>query len=385
MSRKKKSAVRVRKYGTKSNYSLKNLEEALEKIKTGKMSQRNAAIHYKIPRSTIKYKLKGQHSKPIGKPITFSESEENVFLCHITALADLGIPVGMHDVRLIIKKYLDDEGKTVKAFKNNMPGWDWGKHFLDRHPDIKQRIAHNVVAGKSVSVEQIQKYIEEREESEKKTKKSTTKRRRPVESKHGKAKMAKTSHHIDDPQPSRSGQKICVNAANENVNNYEEEDDDENSLNDGNIYSDTEELEEKEEYRRTVEECEERLQEAEIMQEEEMGLDRAHEEHYTIEIFEVIDGTLKLETVNMVKAVGLFCIINYEGTLYPGRITLANHPKYKVSVMQKADEGWIWPASVQIYSVNDANIIRMLNDTNIQRKNDYYAIEDDFLTMEWGD
>lgn len=102
MGRKKTTAVGVRKYGTKSNYSEKKLEEALDKIKNCKMSQRDAAKFYKIPRSTLKYKLKGQHTKPVGKPIALSDSEENIFLSHIIALADLGIPIGMHDVRFII-------------------------------------------------------------------------------------------------------------------------------------------------------------------------------------------------------------------------------------------------------------------------------------------
>lgn len=117
MGRKKKSAVGVRKYGMKSNYSQIDLNEALDKIKTCKLSQREAAKLYKIPRSTIKYKLKGEHNKPVGKPIALSQSEEAIFISHIVTLADLGIPIGMHDVRVIIKKYLDDVKKTIKQFK----------------------------------------------------------------------------------------------------------------------------------------------------------------------------------------------------------------------------------------------------------------------------
>lgn len=123
MGRKKKYTVGVRRYGTKNNYSQKDLDEALDKIKTCKLSQRDAAKLYKIPRSTLQYILKGQHTKTAGKPIALSDSEEKVFVSHIVAFADLGIPVGMHDVKIIIKKYLDDQGKSIKQFKNNLIGW----------------------------------------------------------------------------------------------------------------------------------------------------------------------------------------------------------------------------------------------------------------------
>ncbi|CAK1578849.1 unnamed protein product [Parnassius mnemosyne] len=91
-----KSAAGVRRYGTKSNYSQKDLDEALDKIKTCKLPQMEAANLFKIPRSTLKYKLKGQHNKLVGKPIALLESEEELFISHIVTLADLRTPVGMN-------------------------------------------------------------------------------------------------------------------------------------------------------------------------------------------------------------------------------------------------------------------------------------------------
>jgi len=39
------------------------------------MSQRSASDHFKIPRSTIKNKLKNDHGKSVGRPTVFSREE----------------------------------------------------------------------------------------------------------------------------------------------------------------------------------------------------------------------------------------------------------------------------------------------------------------------
>lgn len=65
------------------------------------------------------------------------------------------------------------------------------------------------------------------------------------------------------------------------------------------------------------------------------------EETYIIERFEVKDdGNLEVELVDSAsKTVDRYCFVNYEGTLFLGRIAMAAHSNYKVHVMQKAEEG----------------------------------------------
>lgn len=47
---------------------------------------------------------------------------------------------------MIIKSYLNKEGKTIKKFKNgDTPGKDWCYNFLDRHVDkLTQRLSQNI-------------------------------------------------------------------------------------------------------------------------------------------------------------------------------------------------------------------------------------------------
>lgn len=134
----------TRQYGLKSNYTVETINEALEKIKSGAMTQREAARIYKIPRSTLKYKLQGKHDKKTGRPPVFSSEEENLFIQHILAVSELGLPVSLYDVRCIVKQYLDKSKRNVPTFSNNMPGWEWGKLFLERHNVFSAKLAVNI-------------------------------------------------------------------------------------------------------------------------------------------------------------------------------------------------------------------------------------------------
>ena len=50
-------------------------------------------------------------------------------------MGNWGFPLGKADLRALVKSYFDSHGKTVISFKNNNPGRDWVRGFLDRHKD----------------------------------------------------------------------------------------------------------------------------------------------------------------------------------------------------------------------------------------------------------
>lgn len=145
MPRKKKvPEPGTRRYGSKSNYTLAVLEECLEKVRSGILSAYAAAKEYKIPINTIKNKIKNRHIEKVGRPTALLEEEENIIKDHVMVLADSGIPIGIDDVTLIIQRYLNSTNRKVKVFKNNRPGWEWGKLFLERHQDLKATLGHNI-------------------------------------------------------------------------------------------------------------------------------------------------------------------------------------------------------------------------------------------------
>nr|CAH7745020.1 unnamed protein product [Callosobruchus chinensis] len=54
------------------------------------------------------------------------------------------MPVSLQDVQVIVRDYLNTVKKKIPVFKNNLPGWEWGKLFISRHPNLKQKVAHDI-------------------------------------------------------------------------------------------------------------------------------------------------------------------------------------------------------------------------------------------------
>lgn len=152
-----------RKPGSRSyaDYSLEKLQLCLDAIRDGSMTQRRAAEYFKIPRSTIKNKLKNKFPSKPGHPTIFCETEESAFAAHIIQLSEFGFPVDELDFRFVVKAYLSSQGRTVKNFQNNMPGRDWTKLYLKRHPELSVRFAANIKKVRAgVNEKMITEYIE---------------------------------------------------------------------------------------------------------------------------------------------------------------------------------------------------------------------------------
>jgi hypothetical protein len=116
----------------------------LEAVQSGQMSQRRASAHFKICRSTVKNKFKKKFAGKPGHPNVFTEEEEKAFASHIHKILEYGFPADELDLRFIVKAYLTRQGRIVKSFKENLPGRDWMKLFLKRHPELTVCFAANI-------------------------------------------------------------------------------------------------------------------------------------------------------------------------------------------------------------------------------------------------
>lgn len=136
----------VKPLGTRNyaNYKPEVLEECLEAIRSGELTQRAAEARYGIPRSTLKNKLKGSHMKKVGRARVFSEEEEKAFENHLIIMSDFGFPMVEIDFRYTVKAYLDKKGMRIDRFHQNLPGYEWTKSFLRRHEKISSRISSNI-------------------------------------------------------------------------------------------------------------------------------------------------------------------------------------------------------------------------------------------------
>jgi len=55
---------------------MRTFTKAIEEVTSGALSERKAAVKYGIPRSTLRWKLKGKHTKCSGTPTVFSAEEQ---------------------------------------------------------------------------------------------------------------------------------------------------------------------------------------------------------------------------------------------------------------------------------------------------------------------
>lgn len=160
MVRNYKPPLGTRNY---ANYSPHLLEEAVQRIVSGKMNQREASRKYGISRSTLQNKVKlaqrNVPGKPYGGQTAIAATEENIFESCLLAIADYGFPLTNFELRLMIKFHLDRQNKSVLKFKNNMPGCEWARLFLKRHKQLSERLAGNIKRARAkVSPEIIEEY-----------------------------------------------------------------------------------------------------------------------------------------------------------------------------------------------------------------------------------
>lgn len=159
MVRNYKRIAGTREY---KNYTQETLEEALEKITDGDMSINAASLKYKIPFGTLYNKFKGMHgSTPGGQPV-FTHAEEVAILRTAATCADWGFPLTTFDLRMFAKSYLDQKGRNVNKFRNNLPGIDWALSVLKRHKNgYGQRLATNIKRARAaVDRDSINKYFD---------------------------------------------------------------------------------------------------------------------------------------------------------------------------------------------------------------------------------
>lgn len=135
--------------GTRSyrNYSVEDLRNALDSIQSG-MSVQRAAIVYKIPRITLRNKSLGVHNRSVGHPSVLTSGEQEVIRNTLLQVAKWGFPLTKCDIRAVVKKFLDKQGKTVREFKDNYPGPDFVENFIKKH-NLSIRIATNIKQSRS--------------------------------------------------------------------------------------------------------------------------------------------------------------------------------------------------------------------------------------------
>lgn len=158
-----------RKIGNRhyKNYDEDKIQNAVQAIHGGQLSYREAAKRYGIPWKTLWNKVKGKHTQTVGGQTLLTEVEERHLVDVVLAASEFGSPLTAFDLRMVVKKYLDESGKTIRKFANNLPGNDWALNFLGRHKHrLSQRICQNIKRVRAEKTEEeMQNYFQNLERS----------------------------------------------------------------------------------------------------------------------------------------------------------------------------------------------------------------------------
>ena len=140
-----------RKLGSRHyrNYTAAQLDNAVREFRAG-VASRKVAEKYGIPYKTIQNKAKGRHAGATGHPPIFTSAQEDTMVKLIQVCGEWSCPLSTIDIRMIAKRILDTEGRTVHLFKDNLPGPDWVSSFLLRHKNqLTLRQAQNIKSARA--------------------------------------------------------------------------------------------------------------------------------------------------------------------------------------------------------------------------------------------
>ncbi len=107
----------ARKNNYRSRYLLESLQQAVEAVKQKKMSVREAAHEFKVPKSTISDRIQGKHES-LGRPTELSAEEEEILVERLTLMADWGFPLTSTDLCILIQAKFQNQ--ILFTFNHNL-------------------------------------------------------------------------------------------------------------------------------------------------------------------------------------------------------------------------------------------------------------------------
>ena len=146
--------------GYKSRYTTEQLSNAISAVVSGRLSQKEAASVYSVPRRTLGDKINKNHTGPPGRAPTLLPQEETQLVNTLNELCNWGFPLTVLDVQLIIKGFFDRKGVRLQRFKNNLPGRDFVYCLMKRN-NLVNRTATNIKRSRAaVSPRDITEFFE---------------------------------------------------------------------------------------------------------------------------------------------------------------------------------------------------------------------------------
>lgn len=156
-AQKKKRYSQVR---SEKKHSEEQLELALMELESGGVL-RTVAEKYAIPKSTLwnKWKFISPLIARKGPQPVISKEEESKIVDWLLFCSKRGFPITKSQLLNCVQKFVQKSGKST-PFKNGRPGTHWFKGFMNRHPNISQRICQNLTSVRaSISEDEIRRWF----------------------------------------------------------------------------------------------------------------------------------------------------------------------------------------------------------------------------------
>ena len=137
-------------------YERADLQKAVEAVRQGSMSLRQAASTYSIPRSTISDRVTGkiQDGATMGKQSAIPIDVENKIIDESMAAYEKGL--GLSRVQLMRKAgRVCADLKMKTPFRNGVPGKDWFRGLMSRHPELSLRKPSKISVNRARRNEQV--------------------------------------------------------------------------------------------------------------------------------------------------------------------------------------------------------------------------------------
>ncbi|XP_049886788.1 uncharacterized protein LOC126381335 [Pectinophora gossypiella] len=146
----------------KKCYTPHQMGLAMEAVRRGE-SCSSAAKKYGVPRMTLRNKVTGKSPATcsMGPSTILSRDEESLLVQWLLAMADRHCPVGKEQLIDSVQHILKTD-KRENPFTNDRPGRKWYNLFLNRHPEISERLSQNLTTSReNVNEKQINQWFSE--------------------------------------------------------------------------------------------------------------------------------------------------------------------------------------------------------------------------------
>lgn len=135
---------------SKRRYSQDDLQQAMDMVRREGVSIAAAAKNFGIPKSTLQDKLSGKYAidAKMGRPSVLTPQEEKHISDWVISIAKAGFPICKEQLVASVAKIIKELNRP-NCFVDSVPGEKWLALFLNRNPQIAERVSQPLTTSRA--------------------------------------------------------------------------------------------------------------------------------------------------------------------------------------------------------------------------------------------